>query len=248
MFRSHYYSVNGTLNDYNPIQKKASTPCEPVSPSPTVLLSPVLLSRPIRSQSAHSPNFLRNFGAVGGQQQHSDSESEPLTTACCSRGPSLLSRQSHSRLSNSRLSNCSSPLAGTPPLVCSPPIGLGIGGGSGGCRNVTRSDYLPHSSHSFSSRRGGSQIHRNQQHPLLAGRPPSAAAQLQRSQSDALNPIPSRHSSQGSGTEGGDFQSVILSDRLSGGGNGADNLRIGTTSKRPSISLRDLQQGEELNI
>uniref|UniRef100_A0A915NAY4 Uncharacterized protein n=1 Tax=Meloidogyne floridensis TaxID=298350 RepID=A0A915NAY4_9BILA len=64
--------------------------------------------------------------------------------------------------------------------------------------------------------------------------------------------IPSRHSSQGSGIEGGDFQSVILGggDRLSGGGInngsgvGGDTLRIGTTSKRPSVSLRDLQQGE----
>ena len=65
--------------------------------------------------------------------------------------------------------------------------------------------------------------------------------------------IPSRHSSAGSGgIEGEDFQSVTL---LSGGnglssgrGNGGDNtLRIGSTRKRPSISLRDLQQGEKIN-
>ena len=33
-----------------------------------------------------------------------------------------------------------------------------------------------------------------------------------------------------------------------GSGVGGDTLRIGTTSKRPSVSLRDLQQGEEKRI
>ncbi|KAL3090393.1 hypothetical protein niasHS_006845 [Heterodera schachtii] len=325
-----------------------STPCELVTASPTVLLSPVLLSRPIRSQSAaHSSVNVFQRSASSAANNPSDSESEMGTAICCC---------SHSCVANSRLSQCvsrpsSSPLATPPPtLLCTSPIPL-LGGGS---RAVSRSGSFsrhllqhqhplssqPHSPfssgnhgkalpiarcHSFSryghstnpsidgqrrqtthqpqrhthkalahpstsgilsrndslesnasggdllpnSRRisgtalcSSPPVHFPRQssahhaHPLLTNRPSTAAALLQRSHSDALDPSLSRHSSAGSAGGGrGNGAAVHVGVSLLGLSGRTTNVsRMATAgaadplpSRRPSVSLRDLQQNELLN-
>uniref|UniRef100_A0A7E4V6Z5 non-specific serine/threonine protein kinase n=1 Tax=Panagrellus redivivus TaxID=6233 RepID=A0A7E4V6Z5_PANRE len=109
-----------------------STPADSISP--TVLLSPVL-SRPVRSQSAHSSPFLRHLTAVSDSDSETQGQgsigSRPgsgiwsSATTFCRGGGSRTSRTSTSRVSES-----SSPLA-TPPRYCSSPT-RALGGCSSG--------------------------------------------------------------------------------------------------------------------
>ncbi|KAH7693872.1 hypothetical protein AAVH_39088, partial [Aphelenchoides avenae] len=74
-----------TFSPANSFDSVQSTPADSISP--TVLLSPVL-SRPVRSQSAHSSPFLRGNAAIAPV---SDSESELVgpTTGRWSHGNSV---------------------------------------------------------------------------------------------------------------------------------------------------------------
>uniref|UniRef100_A0A914HA79 non-specific serine/threonine protein kinase n=1 Tax=Globodera rostochiensis TaxID=31243 RepID=A0A914HA79_GLORO len=312
-----------------------STPCELVCSSPTVLLSPVLLSRPIRSQSAAHSSSIIQRSASSATNNPSDSESELGTAVCCCSRSCV----TNSRLSQctSRPSNSSSPLATPPPtFLCTSPIPLLSGGSRAVSRSGSFSRHLlqhqhphspqPHSPfssgshakvaapppvpigrcHSF-SRYGHTNAasngqrskateqppppqrhpHRTLAHPsppgtlsrndslesnasaggelfphtrrisnslpsLLSGRPSTAAAHLQRSHSDALDPSLSRQSSAGSAGGGRSNASGIGGISLLGlGGRTATISRMATvdsfSSRRPSISLRDLQQNDLLN-
>lgn len=95
-----------------------STPADSISP--TVLLSPVL-SRPVRSQSAHTSTFLRTATVASDSDSENPNGGSRPGSGVWSH--TVLYRQGSRASRTSRIpSESSSPLA-TPPINCSSPRG-----------------------------------------------------------------------------------------------------------------------------